>query len=54
MNKVINKNDVYELIEKKDWEQAFCLLLLAGPDGYDGSYAEYNALCDLCEVNSHV
>ena len=51
---MLNKNDIYELIKNKDYEQAFCLLLLAGPDGYDGSYSEYNDLLDFCEVKSHI
>ena len=40
----ITKEDIMEYARKKGKEQGYFLLLLGGPDWFDGSYDEYQAL----------
>lgn len=41
--------EVMELVAKTDKENAYNIMLLAGPDGYVGTYDEYIALLNELE-----
>lgn len=49
MHDLITKDDILRYAESNGKRAAANLLLLAGPDGYDGSYAEYEKLMEEME-----
>ena len=42
----LTKKDVLQYAEQNGYEAAMDLMLLAGPDGFDGTATEYNILFD--------
>ena len=50
----MTKRDVLRYEETYGSQAAIDLLILAGPDGFDGPYTEYKALLDALEERSRV
>lgn len=50
MTTLIDKEEIYKYASKEGVQQAYNIMLLLGPDGFDGTYEDYQTVMDDFET----